>query len=87
MSTTAPREALIRMDPRRMRPMVSAFMMFSVDLPPGTCSVTTSDCSSSSFSEPAARALPSGSLASTSWNTTRMPRPSASVLICEPILP
>ncbi|MCY1373323.1 hypothetical protein D9M69_605890 [compost metagenome] len=67
MSTTVPREALMRMAPRRMRAMVSAFMIFSVDLPPGTCSVTTSDCSSSSLSVPAGRALPSGSLASTSW--------------------
>ncbi|MNQ45595.1 hypothetical protein D3C85_593800 [compost metagenome] len=66
ISTTVPREALIRMAPRRMRAMVSAFMMFSVDLPPGTCSVTTSACSSRSFSVPAGRALPSGSLASTS---------------------
>gem|GEM_PF-3883326 len=77
----------MRIAPRFMRARVSALTMFWVDLPPGTCRVTTSACSSSSASEPAARALPSGSLASTSKNTTRMPMASARVLICEPMLP
>ena len=53
----------------------------------GTCTVTTSDVCSSSSSEAAGSALPSGSLLTTSWKRTSMPSASAITESCEPMLP
>src|SRR5579871_648895 len=87
ISTTVPREALIRHAPAGISASSSAPIMRWVDAVSGTCKVTTSAVSSSVFSDPAGRALPSASLFSTSWYTTRIPRLSASSPTCVPMRP
>ncbi|MNE68413.1 hypothetical protein D3C80_1640740 [compost metagenome] len=78
ISTTVPREALMRMAPGFMAAISAAPIIHCVEGSSGTCRVTMSLTDSSSCSEAAWRALPSGSLVTMSWNTTCMPRPSAS---------
>jgi hypothetical protein len=78
ISTTVPREALIRMLPGFMAAICSAPIMPWVEASSGTCRVTISAWPSSSCRLAAWRALPSGSLVTTSWKMTCMPRPSAS---------
>lgn len=85
--TTVPREALMRMAPGFMAAISGAPIIHCVDGNSGTCRVTMSLAASSSFRLAAWRALPSGSLATTSWNSTFMPRPSASTDSCVPIEP
>ena len=66
MSTTVPREALMRKLPFFMRAICSAPIMFFVSGVSGTCRLTTSASASSSSSVESWRALPSGSLVSMS---------------------
>ena len=76
----------MRMAPSFMAAISAAPTIHWVDGSSGTCSVTMSLPASSSASG-TCRALPSGSLATTSWNTTCMPSDSANTESCEPIEP
>ena len=78
ISTTVPREALMRMPPGFMAAISAAPIIHWVEGSSGTCRVTMSAWPSSSCSEPTWRALPSGSLCTTSWKITCMPSASAS---------
>ena len=77
ISTTVPREALIRMAPGFMAAISLAPIIHCVEGSSGTCRVTMSLLASSSPSDAAWRALPSGSLVDTSWKSTCMPTDSA----------
>ncbi|MNY82352.1 hypothetical protein D3C86_2243930 [compost metagenome] len=66
MSTTVPREALIRIEPGFINASSSAPIIFLVDRVSGTCSVTTSLMLSKSDRWRTCWALPNGSLFSIS---------------------
>ncbi|MNT65450.1 hypothetical protein D3C72_2034340 [compost metagenome] len=66
MSTTLPREALIRIAPGLQAARMRASIILRVRGVAGTCRVTTSACDTASSSDPAARAEPCESRASTS---------------------
>ena len=87
MSTTVPRDALIKTEPDFMAAIWAAPIIHWVAGVSGTCRLTTSDCANKSSSRATCLALPSGSLVTTSKNATCIPSASASTDSCVPMDP
>ena len=87
ISTTLPRDALIKTLSCFITAISLAPIIHCVARVSGTCRLTTSLTASSSCRLSICRALPSGSLVTTSKNTTRMPSASANTDSCVPIEP
>ena len=78
ISTTVPREALIRTAPGFMAAICAAPIIHCVAWVSGTCRLTTSACASKSSRRAICLEFPKGSLVTTSKKTTFIPSPSAS---------